>query len=1318
MSVTLTRLSPSIFFYCWCLAVVPFVLSSDSKKCLVDTPEVIPKKYVHYMDHQFDVTLLTSDRPLHRLSTEIFKIIMEEVVGFSKVVIVEGVDDFEVKKVVENLASDEKEFFPRALIDLEVWVPSGYDLLYWEDTQLVKDFGNLAVHGRFGWFIPADMDGPVKNYYKKWENDIKEMYWTFLKDRKIMQIFDVGYEHMGIITQNARINGSSHYACTDDECTNGIYVPKQCESGLSCALLLTSSFNSTKFVIDHINELNLFVKVVWLGKNLRQTVETLTEIYKSSSLNKSLLILHYTPSDLILREKNYISVIFPQCEHLNSTRSMGCKYELNRVVKMAWNKIEALDLLQPVRSFKFNEREYDYLLTLYENARNRSDLRQIGCQWIRDKKSTWSMWNFGGDTNTIYIGGIFPISGSSYNGKGIVKGALLARDAINNNSHILKNYNLKLVIENGKCRPDSVMKVFIDYVVNTYYNKLIGVLGPACSDTVEPLAGVSKHYRMMVISYSAEGASFSDREKYPYFFRTIGENKHYKHVYLHFFKKLGWKRVAALTEDGQKYTEYISHMQELLEENHITFISNTKFPRERDTFQMTRYLEDLKRKTARIIILDVFDEIARIVMCEAYHLKMTSTDGYVWFLPAWLNRTWYDTDHFNQFRQESVNCTTSEMIRAVTGYFSMAHSFFAPDNATVQGNVTVAEWKSKYKEVKPYSEYSNYAGYAYDAVWTYALALDKLVKNDPEAVSDLHSENTTNKLVRLIKDTDFYGVSGRIKFRGGPSRFSTINLMEWYNNKSHIVGRFNPNLTDDQPDILDGELILNMSAVRWFTPNRAKPDDGTVPPPICALESMSKFLNVTCEMAIVILNIILVCLLVLVVVAAIYNMKKRYDRKVRYTEKYMRHFGIDLRLNPSQITDLDKWEIPRNSVVINRKLGEGAFGTVYGGEANFPEKGWVAVAVKTLKVGSSTEEKLDFLSEAEVMKRFEHKNIIKLLGVCTKQEPIYTIMEYMLYGDLKTFLLARRHLVNDKTIEESDEISSKKLTMMALDVARGLSYLAQLKYVHRDVASRNCLINAQRTVKLGDFGMTRPMFENDYYKFTRKGMLPVRWMSPESLALGVFTPASDVWSFGILLYEIVTFGSFPYQGMNNMEVLEYVKAGHTIVIPQGVKTQLRGLLKSCWHQDPKMRTRASEIVEFLANNPRLIVPCLDVPLASVQLEDTNQLEINLPDQFRKCSSSNIKASPTIPNGISTPHSLDTKSETQRHDSISDSGVTIPLEDCCPREPLLGPAKSSSSLLNFGKYVTIQHHNDGNVQNDDDYLAHNSAPVNGYVVSKV
>ena len=113
-----------------------------------------------------------------------------------------------------------------------------------------------------------------------------------------------------------------------------------------------------------------------------------------------------------------------------------------------------------------------------------------------------------------------------------------------------------------------------------------------------------------------------------------------------------------------------------------------------------------------------------------------------------------------------------------------------------------------------------------------------------------------------------------------------------------------------------------------------------------------------------------------------------------------------------------------------------------------------------------------------------------------------------------------------------------------------------VRYVHRDVACRNCLVNSDRNVKLADFGMTRQMFDSDYYRFSRRGMLPVRWMSPESLADGIFSPMSDVWSYGVLLYEIITFGSFPFQGLSNNQVLENVKNGQTLSQPIGIKSQL------------------------------------------------------------------------------------------------------------------------------------------------------------------
>lgn len=620
---------------------------------------------------------------------------------------------------------------------------------------------------------------------------------------------------------------------------------------------------------------------------------------------------------------------------------------------------------------------------------------------------------------------------------------------------------------------------------------------------------------------------------------------------------------------------------------------------------------------------------------------MTAKHGYVWFLPVWLSKNWSALARYRR----NVTCTEDQIMEMLNGHFSLSHASFAENSAIMQENQSVGQWRTKYEnKCLNNSEtgeaiQSEYAGFAYDAIWVYALALDKMIREDPSYLSDLHSDRTTQKLINLISATDFNGVSGRIRFGEGGTRFSVINVLQWVNGKSYVVGSFYPNISEsvisEDRKLIGGTLYLNKSDIVWFF-DKGSPTDGTVK---CSLEAIAKLLDIDCSSAVTVLTTVVCLTFVIVVsVASFMFWKHRYDKKLKQSAKLMRSFGIDLK-SPSSIPNntLDKWEIPKDRVVINRRLGEGAFGTVYGGEAQITENGWTSVAVKTLKMGSTTEDRLDFLSEAEAMKRFDHKNIIKLLGVCLQTEPIYTIMEFMLYGDLKTFLLARRNLVGEKITDESD-ISPKRLTIMALDVARGISYLAENKYVHRDIACRNCLVNAQRVVKLGDFGMTRPMFENDYYKFNRKGMLPVRWMSPESLGLGIFTPASDVWSFGVLLYEIITFGSFPFQGMTNNQVLEHVKAGNTLTIPNGVKPHLEGLMKACWNPQYKKRPTASEISDFISNYPRLVTPCLDVPLSSVQMPETDSDQMELLPGLRK---RNLQVSPK--NGLiksSTLNNLD------------------------------------------------------------------------------
>lgn len=1180
-----------------------------SNRCLTMLEEVNPKRVVQLDGQPININFEVSRRVSQRLATIIMKIFLTEVLGYSGVSILEMDDEFDVEETFTRL-SDYVIFNPKRnlpMVNMEVWIPSQLDTVPLLNSHDIRECGFIAPPGRFGWFVPSKLSSINDN-------------WLTFANRETAARFDVDASTLDTIRNFTVHLASNSSHCQEPFCQDGIYIPEWCQEK-SCGLLLASYPDVTGFVVEHIEAMRLYVRVVWVGSNLKHLTETLTrELYlnrsSNSTIDRSLAILHWTPSDVVPNERDFATIEFPRCGARGSR--VGCRYEPNKLTKIVWSKLESAAKLafDAINLAKFTGEMYEDLISRHNQLSGSLPEEEIACGWMKDNLNyTVNLWmpNIV-DSNILYVGGIFPMSESFYSGHSISIAAWMAKNAINANNTVLRDYDLSLLADDGQCKSDMVMRSFINYIVHNQYDKLIGVLGPACSETVEPLVGVSKHYKTVVISYSAEGSSFNDRTKYPYFFRTIGENKQYKHVYLQLLKRFGWKRVASLAEDGQKYTEYISYMQDMLRDNGIVFVANVKFPREREAVVMTKYLQDLKQKKAKIIIADIYDQVARQVMCEAYKLEMTAVQGYVWFLPLWLRPQWYDTDRYN-LEGEQVNCSTAQMSKAINGHFGLSHAYFAPDDAIMQEGITVREWRDLYeircKEKNQPS--SNYAGFAYDAMWTYAYAIDRLLRENQSYVFDLHSDQTVNRLTDIIGETDFYGVSGRIKFFGGPSRYSVINIIQFVNNETRLIGNFYPNVSETKHEVVGGVLDLNASALEWLS--NTMPDDGSEPPPRCVIADFADFLTVSCEVGFVIVNFLVFSLLGVVLIAGFIAMKRRYERKVREREEYIQSLGLKYT---QADTDLDKWEMPRNRVFINRKLGEGAFGTVYGGDAFFPEKGWLAVAVKTLKHGSSTEEKLDFLSEVEVMKRFEHKNIIKLLGVCIKTEPVLTVMEFMLYGDLKTYLLARRHLVNH-SYEDTNEISNKKLTAMALDVARALSYLAQQKYVHRDIASRNCLVSAQRVVKLGDFGMTRPMYENDYYKFSRKAMLPVRWMAPESLALGIFTPATDIWSYGVLLYEIITFGSFPFQGMSNNEVLAYVKVGNSLTVPKGVKLQLENLMYSCWRKDHTKRPTAPEIVEFLATNPQILCPCLDVPLSSVHIEHAEQIDMQLTESIRKFS---------------------------------------------------------------------------------------------------
>ncbi|KAM4616609.1 fibroblast growth factor receptor 1-A isoform 1-T1 [Polymixia lowei] len=285
-----------------------------------------------------------------------------------------------------------------------------------------------------------------------------------------------------------------------------------------------------------------------------------------------------------------------------------------------------------------------------------------------------------------------------------------------------------------------------------------------------------------------------------------------------------------------------------------------------------------------------------------------------------------------------------------------------------------------------------------------------------------------------------------------------------------------------------------------------------------------------------------------------------------------------------------RWELPRERLVLGKPLGEGCFGQVVMGEALGLDKEKpnrvTKVAVKMLKSDATEKDLSDLISEMEMMKIIgKHKNIINLLGACTQDGPLYVIVEYASKGNLREYLRARRppgmeYCYNPDQVPV-ENMSIKDLVSCAYQVARGMEYLSSKKCIHRDLAARNVLVTEDNVMKIADFGLARDIHHIDYYKKTTNGRLPVKWMAPEALFDRIYTHQSDVWSFGVLLWEIFTLGGSPYPGVPVEELFKLLKEGHRMDKPSTCTHEMYMMMRDCWHAVPSQRPTFKQLVEDL-----------------------------------------------------------------------------------------------------------------------------------------
>ncbi|KAL0963554.1 hypothetical protein UPYG_G00307890 [Umbra pygmaea] len=275
--------------------------------------------------------------------------------------------------------------------------------------------------------------------------------------------------------------------------------------------------------------------------------------------------------------------------------------------------------------------------------------------------------------------------------------------------------------------------------------------------------------------------------------------------------------------------------------------------------------------------------------------------------------------------------------------------------------------------------------------------------------------------------------------------------------------------------------------------------------------------------------------------------------------------------DPTQAVHEFAKEIDPTRIRIERVIGAGEFGEVCSGRLRTPGKREIAVAIKTLKGGYVERQRRDFLREASIMGQFDHPNIIRLEGVVTKSRPVMIVVEYMENGSLDSFL--RNHDGHFTVIQ---------LVGVLRGIASGMKYLSDMGYVHRDLAARNILVNSNLVCKVSDFGLSRVLEDDPEAAYTTTGgKIPIRWTAPEAIAYRKFSSASDAWSYGIVMWEVMSYGERPYWEMSNQDVILSIEEGYRLPAPMGCPVALHQLMLHCWQKERSQRPKFTDMVSFL-----------------------------------------------------------------------------------------------------------------------------------------
>jgi len=263
--------------------------------------------------------------------------------------------------------------------------------------------------------------------------------------------------------------------------------------------------------------------------------------------------------------------------------------------------------------------------------------------------------------------------------------------------------------------------------------------------------------------------------------------------------------------------------------------------------------------------------------------------------------------------------------------------------------------------------------------------------------------------------------------------------------------------------------------------------------------------------------------------------------------------------------------IDSSRLTLGEAVANGHFGIVYKAELRSKDgRSWETVAVKTVGTDTGVEDMTQFLEEAMRMRSFCHEHVLTMLGLVTEGDKPLVVLPWMDKGDLKTFLM-----------DENETFTIKNMLELCVQVADGMTYLSSRNFIHRDLAARNCMVNSDGVVKVADFGLSHDLFDDDYYRSESDKPLPIKWLAVECITEKKYSEKSDVWSFGILMWEVLTRGEQPYPDMKKEQVKEHVQKGGRLIKPAHVPAEIYSLMTDCWQHTPADRPSFRDVTHRL-----------------------------------------------------------------------------------------------------------------------------------------